>query len=118
MKNFLLMLAFIGPAVHAPLFAELRWDIQYQYRDIDATLTLNDLAFPSATRGTACGFTTDRKGKDHSIVLTTIDGGVHWAESPTKETCLALFFLDDSTGWMVTDKGIWFTPESGKSWSK
>jgi hypothetical protein len=118
MKNLLPLVVFIAVAIHIPLSAEQRWDIQYQYRDIDATLTLNDLAFPSATRGVACGFTTDRKGKDRSIVLTTIDGGAHWTDTPTKETCLALFFLDDSTGWMVTDKGIWLSAESGKSWSK
>jgi photosystem II stability/assembly factor-like uncharacterized protein len=105
-------------SVCSHLLAEQRWDIQYQYRDIDNTLTINDLAFPSAQRGIACGFTTDRKGKDRPLVLTTSDGGAHWTDAPTKETGLALFFLDDSTGWMVTDKGIWSTAESGKSWSK
>ena len=29
-----------------------------------------------------------------------------------------MFFLDDSTGWMVTDKGVWQTTESGRSWTK
>lgn len=99
-------------------FGAQRWDIQYQYRDIDNTLTLSDLVFPSAQRGVACGVITDRKGKNRPISLTTSDGGQHWAESPLKETGLSLFFLDDSTGWMVTEKGIWYTAESGKSWSK
>ncbi|HWD99621.1 MAG TPA: YCF48-related protein [Bryobacteraceae bacterium] len=117
MKTFLFALA-LAAAVHGPVVAEQRWDIQYQYRDIDNILTLNDLVFPSAQRGIACGFTTDRKGKDRPLVLTTSDGGAHWTDAPTKETGIALFFLDDSTGWMVTDKGIWYTAESGKSWSK
>jgi hypothetical protein len=98
--------------------AEPHWDIQYRYRQIDSSLTINDLAFPSAKRGIACGFTTDRKDKDHPIVLLTNDGGATWAETPVKETGLAMFFLDDSTGWMVTEKGIWMTSESGHSWSK
>jgi photosystem II stability/assembly factor-like uncharacterized protein len=98
--------------------AEQHWDIQYRYRDIDSTLTINDLAFPSAKRGIACGYTTDRKEKDHPLVLTTSDAGQHWTEVAVKETGIALFFLDDSTGWMVTDKGIWTTEESGHSWNK
>lgn len=94
------------------------WDIQYQYRQIDSALTINDLKFPSATRGIACGFTTDRHEKDRPIVLVTSDGGQRWSETPVKETGLAMFFLDDSTGWMVTEKGIWHTEESGRSWTK
>jgi photosystem II stability/assembly factor-like uncharacterized protein len=35
-----------------------------------------------------------------------------------RETCVALDFLDDSNGWMVTEKGIWQTVESGRSWTK
>ena len=94
------------------------WDIQYQYRQIDSTLTINDLKFPSAARGIACGFSTDRHDKDRPIVLVTSDGGQRWSETPVKEAGLAMFFLDDSTGWMVTEKGIWRTEESGRSWTK
>lgn len=98
--------------------AEPHWDIQYRYRQIDSTLTITDFAFPSATRGVACGYTTDRKEKDHPLVLLTSDAGVHWTETPVKETGTSMFFLDDSTGWMVTDKGIWTTVESGRTWTK
>jgi hypothetical protein len=94
------------------------WDIQYRYRNLDSALTINDLLFPSAKRGLFCGFTTDRKEKDHPVVMTTSDGGATWTEAPVKETGLSLFFLDDSTGWMTTEKGIWTTAESGRSWTK
>ncbi len=50
--------------------------------------------------------------------MSTIDGGNHWSETPVKEAGLSLFFLDDSTGWMVTEKGVWQTAESGRSWTK
>jgi hypothetical protein len=100
------------------LRADQRWDIQYRYRHIDSTLTINDLVFPSEKRGIACGYTTDNREKDHSLVLLTSDGGSNWTESPVKETGIALFFLDDSTGWMVTDKSIWTTAESGRSWTR
>src|SRR4051794_14643860 len=97
MFRFLPALLALGSAL---CFAEPHWDIQYRYRQIDSTLTITDFAFPSATRGIACGFTTDRKDKDHPLVLLTSNGGEQWTETPVKEAGLSLFFLDDSTGWM------------------
>jgi hypothetical protein len=98
--------------------AEPHWDIQYNYRQVDSALSINDFLFTSETRGIVCGFTTDRRGKENPLVLTTRDGGAHWTETPVKEAGLSMFFLDDSIGWMVTDKGIWETAESGRSWTK
>jgi len=98
--------------------ADRHWDIQYHYQQINSALTLNDLVFPSEMRGVACGFLTDRRDAQHPVVLLTSDGGEHWTETPVKETGLSMFFLDDSTGWMVTEKGIWQTLESGHSWTK
>jgi hypothetical protein len=100
------------------LSAAPHWDIQYNYRQVDSTLSINDFLFTSQTRGIVCGFTTDRHGKDSPLVMTTNDGGQHWASTPVKETGLAMFFLDDSNGWMITDKGMWETAESGHSWTK
>lgn len=98
--------------------AAQHWDIQYNYRQLDSTLSISDFLFTSPTRGIACGFTTDRHGKDSPLVLTTNDGGAHWDSTPLKEAGIAMFFLDDSNGWMITDKGIWKTVESGRSWTK
>jgi hypothetical protein len=100
------------------LGAEPHWTIQYSYRQVDSTLSINDFLFTSETRGIVCGFTTDRRGKENPLVLVTRDGGAHWSEVPVKEAGLALFFLDDSTGWMVTEKGLWQTTESGRTWTK
>lgn len=105
-------------ALAPSLFADEHWELQYQYRQVDSTLTLNDLTFPDQTHGIACGFTTDRKGKDHPIVLLTSDGGQNWSETQVKETCLSLFFLPDASGWMVTDNGVWSSEESGRAWTK
>ena len=102
----------------AACLAQPHWDIQYRYRQIDSTLTISDFAFPSEKRGIACGFTTDRKDKDKPLVLITSDGGEHWTETPIKEAGISLFFLDDSTGWMITEKGVWTTAESGRTWTK
>lgn len=98
--------------------ADLHWDLQYHYQQINSTLTINALSFPSAVRGIACGSIADRRDNARPIVLLTSDGGEHWTETPVKEVGLSLFFLDDSVGWMVTEKGIWQTVESGHSWTR
>jgi hypothetical protein len=101
-----------------PAAAGEHWELQYHYHQADSTLTINDLTFPDETHGIGCGFSTDRKEKDRPLVLLTSNGGVNWTESPVKEACLSLFFLEDSTGWMVTDTGLWTTQEAGRSWLK
>lgn len=116
MKKLIGLLAIAGCI--APLHAEERWEIQYRYRQVDSTLTINDLSFPDDKHGIACGFVTDRKDRDRSVVLVSGDGGENWAEVPVKETCLSLFFLPDSSGWMVTDSGIWTSSEAGRNWVK
>jgi hypothetical protein len=98
--------------------AEQHWDIQYSYRQVDSALSINDFLFTSETRGILCGVKTDKRGKESPLVILTNDGGQHWTETPVKEAGLSMFFLDDSTGWMVTEKGIWQTVESGHSWTK
>src|ERR1043166_9439422 len=57
-----------------------------------------------------------RSSKPVSIV--TQDGGDHWQLSPLEEQPISIFFLDDSQGWMVTEKGLWHTNEGGKDWRK
>ncbi len=100
--------------------ADPHWEMQYHYQQINSTLTITALAFPSATRGVVCGYITDRRDNQRAVVLLTSDGGQNWAETPApgKEPCLSMFFLDDSIGWMVVEKGIWQTVESGRSWTK
>ena len=98
--------------------AEPHWDLQFQYKQADFILTINDFAMPSAQRGVACGYASDHNGRQRPLVLLTTDGGAHWTESPAREIGLSLFFLDDSTGWMVTAKGVWQTLESGRTWTK
>lgn len=116
--RFLLVAFALFPFVASRAAAEEHWEIQYRYHQTDSTLTINDLTFPDERHGIACGFTTDRKDKDRPVVLLTSDGGDNWTELAVKETCLSVFFLADSTGWMVTDTGLWSTVEAGRTWVK
>jgi hypothetical protein len=96
--------------------SKARWVLNYLYDEDDSELVLTDLKFPSALRGIASGAITGNKEKN--VVLVTSDGGKQWSIVPVKETGQSLFFLNESTGWMVTSKGIWKTLEAGRSWKK
>lgn len=101
--------------------------MNYLYDDNRNTLTLTDLKFPSTERGIAAGFLTRtvfdafaeaRVPKDFPIVLVTSNAGKVWTPVDIKELPNSLFFLDDTIGWYVSDRGIWFTAESGRSWRR
>ena len=100
----------------APLGAQ-HWQMQYLYDEVKSTLSFNDLQFPSASRGVAVGVVTEGTSRK-SVAMVTSDAGAHWQVVPLKENPFSLFFLNDSAGWMVTEKGLWRTSESGKSWTK
>jgi hypothetical protein len=100
-------------------FAE-RWKVQYFFDESRDTMVIEDLAFPSAQRGIAVGAIIDELGqkKPRYVSLATSDGGAHWSTFPLTDTPRSIFFLDDSTGWMVTDNAFWLTEESGRSWKR
>jgi hypothetical protein len=97
-----------------------RWKLQYFYDEDRSSLVINDLKFASRTRGIAVGLVQYEKGHAKPATLTTTDGGEHWAldTDTVKEAGVSLFFLNDSLGWMVTEKGIWQTDEGGRNWRK
>ncbi len=102
-----------------PAFAQ-KWKIQYFYDQDRDNLTIEDLAFPSPERGIAVGTIADElgRGKPRYTALITADGGAHWAPQALTEHPRSIFFLNDSTGWMVTDESLWFTQESGRNWKR
>jgi hypothetical protein len=110
--RLLLLFAF---SLAAP--AADHWDIQYSFQQPQSSLVISDLKFPSAKRGIAAGYIL-RNEKTTPTVLITSDGGAHWTLIPFKEEPYSLFFLDDSLGWMVTEKGLWQTDEAGRTWKK
>ncbi len=127
MKKFLLCCALALPAVAQlqpaqkpkALAAAPKWVIQYFFDEMKQEMEINDLAFPTAERGIAVGAIYDKvSGKEKYTSVLTSDGGAHWTLQPLKEYPRSIFFLNDSIGWMVTDKGLWFTEESGRTWKK
>ncbi len=120
MKTLLLCCVLILPAFgqDTPKSAP-KWKIQYFYDELKSEMEITDLTFPTAERGIAAGAIYDKgSGRERYTCLVTSDGGVHWTPVPVKEYPRSIFFLNDSLGWMVTDKGLWFTDESGRTWKK
>ena len=95
-----------------------RWEMQYSYDQGKSELMLRDIQMPTARRGVAIGNILDGKGGHKPAALVTSDGGAHWEAMKLEEAPLSLFFLNDSLGWLVTEKGIWRTDEAGRDWKK
>jgi hypothetical protein len=113
---FAIVLAAISAS--SPLLAE-RWKLQYFHDENDSSLSLIDMTFPSAKVGIACGvLTTKTDPKGDGVVLLTSDSGKTWQTIKVKEVPVSLYFLDDSIGYMVTQRGIWKTEERGLTWKK
>jgi hypothetical protein len=95
-----------------------RWNIQFLYDRVGSNLAIEDLECPTAQHCVAAGLIDDKKGHEQGVVVVTSDGGLHWSQYEVKERPLSLFFLNDSTGWMVTDRGLWSTVEGGRAWTR
>ena len=95
-----------------------KWQVQYFYDENKSSLILQDIKFCSAERGVAVGAIVDKRNSVKPVALVTTDGGKKWVTVETKEVGLSLFFLNETAGWMVTPKGIWFTDEAGRSWRR
>lgn len=108
----LVLLAGIAPAAE--------WNVRYFFDDARETLHFTALAFPSAMRGIAAGVIVDEEGKrkPRNVAVITADGGNTWSQIKLDDEPVSMFFLDDSTGWMVGQRGIWKTEESGRTWKR
>jgi Photosynthesis system II assembly factor YCF48 len=100
------------------LSAAPRWNIQFLYDRADSNFAIEDLQCPTEQHCVAGGLIDDKRGRAQGAVVVTSDGGLHWSQYEVKEQPVSLFFLNDSLGWMVTDRGLWSTLEGGRSWIK
>ena len=108
------LLLFVAPLARG----QERWKIQYFYDKPDAVFNIRDLACPSVQRCVAVGAIVDQKGRAKGATVITSDGGRHWTLEDFSEDPVSLFMPKEGKGWMVTDRGIWASEESGRSWKK
>lgn len=102
---------------YSSLWAAERWQMQYFYDQNKEELHFTAFAFCSTARGVATGILV-QDGKPKAVAVVTSNGGDSWTLTETKEAGHALFFLDETSGWMVTPSGIWFTDECGRTWRR
>jgi len=100
------------------LAAAPRWKIQFLYDHADSNFAIEDLECPTARHCVAAGLIDDKKGHQQGTVVVTSDAGLHWSQYDVRERPVSIFFLNDSLGWMVTDRGLWSTVEGGRAWTK
>jgi hypothetical protein len=101
----------------APPQSEPRWRVQYFYDQDKSTLIIEDLQFPSSTSGVAVGVIVEGKTRK-PVALVTSDAGAHWTKVDLPENPISISFLNESLGWMVTDKGLWVSTELGRNWRR
>ncbi|MBZ5581328.1 MAG: hypothetical protein LAQ30_03835 [Acidobacteriia bacterium] len=119
------LIALCAAAAWATPAGAQRWRIQYEFDEVRSSLAVADLQFSSPARGVAVGLVLEGGSNplrsaphDKPVALVTADGGAHWQTVSLKERPVSVFFLNDSLGWLVTDKGLWQTSEAGKDWTK
>lgn len=113
-------LAFICLCAAAELLtaASPAWKMQFFHDQKKSSLVINDIKFCSPERGVAVGEIIEDRKKLRPVALVTSDGGAKWSYVKTDDTGISLFFLNETAGWMVTAKGIWFTDEAGRTWRR
>jgi hypothetical protein len=100
-----------------PAWAAGRWDMQFFHDVNNESLHLNAIGFCSSTRGVAAGVLQRERSLKPTVVVTS-NGGKTWSMMETEEVGQSLFFLDETSGWMITKSGVWFTDECGRSWRR
>jgi hypothetical protein len=101
------------------LAAAERWRMQF-FHDVEGEqIQFGAIAFCSPERGIATGILTkDKSRSGKPTALVTSNGGQNWTPMEVKEAGHALYFVDETSGWMLTESGIWFTDECGRSWRR
>ncbi len=112
-----ILFAFL-PILCTPVQAEARWKMQFFHDQANSTLELRDIQCPSVKRCIAAGVKVEKDGDQRGVTVVTNDGGEHWSMAEVRDRPLTLFFLNDTLGWMVTDRGVWVTEESGRAWKR
>jgi len=92
--------------------------MQFFYDKPNSELQIYDFKCPSAQRCVAAGLTEDKKGRQKGVVILTSDAGKNWSVQEVAAHPISLFFLNETMGWMVTDRGLWFTNEGGRAWTR
>lgn len=111
------LLGLCALAVCAAPLAAQHWQMQYLFDESKAGLEIVDIEFSSPSHGLAVGVIGEVKGQK-PVALATADGGAHWQTVALKDSPISVFFLNENLGWIVGEKNLWRTEDSGRTWAK
>jgi hypothetical protein len=94
------------------------WKVQYFYDQSESALEIRDFKCPSPDHCVAAGVLSFAKRDPKNICVVTFDSGGHWSQVDLKETPQALTFVDEQTGWLATEEGVWGTVDGGRKWTR
>lgn len=99
------------------VFGAEKLTLRYFHDKENENLAISKIKWLTEKRAIAIGVLEEER-KVSGVTVETSDGGITWQQLPFKEIPQDLYFLDDSFGWIATDRGIWHTEEGGRSWKK
>lgn len=105
------------PSGAAGAFAGRRWRAQYLFDDDKWSALLADFCCPSPERALA-GLWLESEFRRRFAAVVSREPGAPWTEVPLKERPLSFFVLDEKHVWLVGEKSLWFSAESGFAWEK
>jgi len=108
------VLSFLGAAAGSGP----TWQRSYFYDEADSSFNIIDIACPSERFCLAVGAIEENAGRTRPYGLITRDGGEHWNPAKPEDFPVSLFFLNETEGWMVAERGLWSTQNAGQTWKK
>jgi len=100
-----------------PAKSSASWKLDYFYDKDRSSLSVVDAAFVSPTKAILVGG-IEEKQKIRSVIGFSSDAGKNWTFDTLKEQPVALFFLNEATGWLATQKSIQATSDGGRTWRR
>ncbi|MFN7920559.1 MAG: hypothetical protein U0Q16_10715 [Bryobacteraceae bacterium] len=113
------MLRALAFWIALPLAAQVTsaWKLVYFHDEEKSSLSLHDIAFGSTNCGAALGAFTDER-RARPVAMVTHDGGTGWKQVAIKPEGHSLFFLDEHSGWMAANDGIYRSGDCGETWER
>ncbi|HYO80828.1 MAG TPA: YCF48-related protein [Bryobacteraceae bacterium] len=94
-----------------------RLELKFFHDEEGEQLEFRQISFVSPRRGLAIG--TLQKGSSRQpLAMVTTDGGQSWTRSALPAEPYSMYCLKDSSCWLVTNKGIYISAESGTDWKR
>ena len=108
----------IPPLASGP-YQGMRWQIRYQFDELEKRCQLQDFSMPTPEFGLATVQIEDEQSGDvKSRLLLTHDGGTTWVQEKCDKNPLGVFVLDALHAWYLASGRLFATRDGGHKWDK